>query len=125
MQQTENSWLARCRLWTMVLLAVVLVACESMHESKDFERHRHSQLVEPYDRNDVLYFDVTFDPNFPDNDPMAEEIRMEWLTGWLAQRKMCPNGYEIEARRPFGMYENNPARYDIRYEVKCKMQPEK
>ena len=125
MQQTESCLLACCRLWAVVLLAGVLVACESIHDSPDFERHRHSQLTEPFERNDVVYFDVTFDPNFPDDDPIAEEIRMEWLTAWLAQRKMCPNGYEIVARRPFDMLENNPARHDIRYEVKCKMQPAK
>jgi len=124
MRQTEISAVSHCRAWTIVLLATVLVACESMHESPAFERHRYSQLTEPFERNDVIFFDVTFDPNFPDGDPAAEAKRMEWLTGWLNQRKMCLDGYEILKRRPFDMLENNPARHDIRYEVKCKIRPE-
>ena len=67
---------------------------------------------------------VTFDPNFPDDNPVAEAKRMEWLTGWLHQRKMCLDGYEILQRRSFDMLENNPARHDIRYEVKCKIRSE-
>jgi len=108
---------------TVVLLAAVLAGCASFNESPDFVRHRYSQLTEPFERNDVVYFDATFDPNYPDGDPAAEAKRMEWLSGWLAQRKMCPDGYEILKRRPFEMLENNPARYDIRYEVKCKIRP--
>ncbi|MAF83380.1 MAG: hypothetical protein QGH93_12510 [Gammaproteobacteria bacterium] len=109
--------------WITVLLATMFTGCASIHESLDFVRHRHSQLSEPFERNDVVYFDAMFDPGYPDGDPIAEQKRMEWLSGWLEQRKMCPDGYEILKRRPFGMLENNPARYDIRYEVKCKILP--
>jgi hypothetical protein len=105
-----------------IFLAVLLVSCESLYESPDFERHRYSQLIESFDRSDVIYFDVKFSPNFPDGDPVAEAKRMDWLSGWLVQRKMCPYGYDILKRRPFGMLEDNPARYDIRYEIKCKLQ---
>jgi hypothetical protein len=124
MRQTEIITLAGGRVWTIVLLAVVLVGCASIHESPDFVRHRYSQLTEPYDRSDVVYFDVMFDPSYPDGDPVAEKKRMEWLSDWLKQVHMCPDGYEIVKRRPFDMLENNPARYDIRYEVKCKSQSE-
>jgi len=113
------------RAWAVALLATGLVACESIHESPDFDRHRYSQLTEPFERNDVVYFDVTFDPNYPDGDSAAEAKRMEWLSAWLNQRKMCLDGYEILQRRPFELLENNPARHDIRYEVKCKPRPEK
>jgi len=99
----------------------VLPGCESIHKSKDFERHRYSQLSEPFDRNDIIYFDVKFDANYPDENPAAEKIRMEWLQAWLDQRKMCGDGYVIDKRRAFDMMENNPARYDVRYEVKCKV----
>lgn len=110
--------------WGPVFVCGILAAlagCESMHKSKDFERHRYSQLSEPYERNDVIYFDVKFDANYPDEDPGAEQIRMEWLQAWLDQRQMCGDGYVIDKRRPFDMMENNPARYDMRYEVKCKI----
>ncbi len=109
--------------WAIVLLAMMLVGCIGMHESPDFERHRFSQLSEPFERKDILYFDVMFGPNFPDDDAVAEAKRMEWLASWLEQRKMCLAGHEIHQRRPFGMLEHNPARYDLRYEVKCKAQP--
>jgi len=102
-------------------MLAALAGCESIHKSKDFERHRYSQLSEPYDRNDVIYFDVKFDVNYPDENPAAEKVRMEWLQAWLDQVKMCGDGYEIDKRRPFDMMENNPARYDMRYEVKCKI----
>lgn len=124
MRRTDRSAKAHCCAWVVILPAAVLVACSSIHESPDFERHRYSQLTEPFERNDVVYFDATFDANFPDGDPAAEAKRMEWLSGWLKQRKMCLDGYEILKRRPFEMLENNPARHDIRYEVKCKIRPE-
>jgi len=123
MRQTGILGRGCCRLAMSIVLAATLVACAGMHKSPDYERHLYSKLSEPFERNDVLYFDVTFDPNFPDNNPVAEAKRMEWLTGWLAQRKMCLDGYEILKRRPFESLENNPARHDIRYEVQCKIPP--
>lgn len=95
--------------------------CDSIHESQDFERHRYSQLSEPRDRDDVLYFDVRFDVNYPEGNPVAEGIRMEWLEAWLKQRKACPDGYEIESSRPFDPMEYNPGRYDRRYIVRCRL----
>jgi len=109
------------RIGVSMLLAALLAGCASFQESPDYVRHRYSQLSEPFDRSDVLYFDVMFDPNYPDDDPAAEAKRMEWLSDWLEQRKMCPDGYEIQKRRPFDMLEHNPARYDIRYEIKCRI----
>ena len=120
----RNGIWGRCAGWRLGLIGMVLATltgCESITESKDFERHRYSQLSEPYDRDDVLYFDVKFDPNYPGDDPVAEGIRMEWLEAWLAQRNMCDNGYKIEKRRPFDAMEDNPARYSMRYEVSCKV----
>ena len=105
------------------MLLVVVAGCAAMHESPEFERHRMSDIVVPYDRTDVFYFDTTINPQYPDNDPAAEAARMEWLEGWLEFRKMCPSGYEIVKRREFDYMENNPARRDLRYEVKCTVAP--
>lgn len=102
----------------LALIVALASACADMHKSADFERHRYSQLVVPYDRNDVMYFDVTFNAEFPDNEA-AEATRMEWLKSWLEQRNMCAESFEVVVRRPFDPMEDNPARYDIRYEVKC------
>ena len=103
---------------------LVLCSCASIHESADFERHRYSQVTEPFDRDDVIYFDVTFSAQFPDDDADAEATRMEWLEGWMEQRKMCGDkGYEIVTRRSFEMMEYNPANHDIRYEFKCGSAP--
>ena len=106
----------------MLLVAVAFVAgCESIHESEDYKRHRYSQLSEPFDRDDVLYFDVKIDVNYPGDDPVAEEIRMDWLTAWLDQRNMCADGFRIASQRPYDVMEYNPGQYDRRYEVKCKV----
>lgn len=99
----------------------LLVGCDAIHESKDFERHRYSQLSEPRDRDDVLYFDVKFDVNYPEDNPVAERIRMDWLESWLNQRKACVDGYEIDSGRPFDPMEYNPGQYDRRYVVRCKL----
>jgi hypothetical protein len=104
-------------------MCVILSGCASINNSPDFERHRYSQIVEPYDRDDVLYFDATFSPDFPDDDAVAEQKRMKWLEDWLAQRKFCGNGYEIVARRRIDTLEYNPANHDVRYEFKCLSAP--
>lgn len=105
----------------LIVSAVLLTACDSIHESKDFERHRYSQLSEPRDRDDVLYFDVKFDANYPADNSVAEDIRMDWLEAWLQQRKICADGYEIESQRPLDPMEYNPGQYDRRYVVRCKL----
>jgi hypothetical protein len=124
---TLNEFRFRQRASAIVVLIVAIQSaggCTNIHESPDFERHRYSQIAEPFDsKKDVLYFDVTFSAQFPDDDPAAEQLRMEWLEGWLAQRKFCPQGYEIVTRREFGDLEYNPARHDIRYEFKCASEP--
>ncbi|MDJ0928160.1 MAG: hypothetical protein QNJ73_11000 [Gammaproteobacteria bacterium] len=97
------------------------VGCANIHESKDFERHRASQIVIPPDAKDIFYFDAVFSPGYPDNDPAAEARRMEWLASWMEARKMCPSGHEVVNRRAFRFEESNPGRYDIRYEVRCKV----
>ena len=111
--------------WRYLLLAMMFwligafAGCANVHESKDYERHRYSQIVTPFDRNDVVFVDVKFDPRYPDNNAAAEQQRMQWIAAWLEARQLCGDGFEIAQRRPFGDMENNPARYDIRYEVKC------
>lgn len=100
-------------------IALLLASCTDIHQSKDFERHRFSQLVVPYDRNDVVYFDVTFSPDMPDDNDAAEARRMEWLQSWLGARNLCPTGYDILERRPFDFLEDNPGRHDLRYVVSC------
>ncbi len=109
----------RARIMFWVVCAGFLASCAGMHESPDFERHRLSQLVVPAERNDVFFLDVMVNAQYPADDPAAEELRMEWLTAWLAVRGMCPGGYEIVQRREFGFLERNPGRFDYRYEVKC------
>jgi hypothetical protein len=104
-------------------LLLVTGCATNIHESEDFERHRNSQLVIPYARPDVIYFDARFSPAIPDADPAAEARRMAWLAAWLEARKLCPAGFDVVDRRPFDFLEDNPARFDIRYEVACKQPP--
>lgn len=98
-------------------------AMDSMHESPDYYRHSLSQLSQPLDGTsaDFFWFDVKLSPEYPDNNEAAEAARMQWLTAWLETRKACMNGYEILERRKFEFTEHNPARYDLRYKVQCKV----
>ena len=104
-------------------VSVVVAACSTIPESRDFERHRSSALTVPYDKPDVMYFDVRLTADVPDNDPAGEARRMEWLEGWLEARNLCAAGYEILERRKFRYEEDNPGRYDLRYELRCKSVP--
>jgi hypothetical protein len=106
-----------------LLIAALLglcAGCATMNDTSDFDRHRYSQLVMPYDRPDLLFFDVTLTPGWPDDDDAAEQQRMRWLAGWLRTRGACPDGFEILERRPFGFLEDNPRRHDLRYVLRCK-----
>ena len=107
----------------LLVTVVLLPACTDIHKSADYERHLYSQFVVPYDRNDIMYFDVKINVEFPD-DEAGEATRMKWLGAWLAQRNMCGDNFNIAERRPFDPMENNPAHYDIRYEVTCATEPE-
>ena len=113
-----------------LLIAVAVAACSpsqslrnSVSNSADYDRHRMSRLVMPMDgvgEQDTIIFEATISPTYPADDPAAEELRMSWLASWLEVRKLCPDGYEILERRPFDSLEYNPARHDLRYEVRCK-----
>ena len=113
-------------IFSAVLLITSLAGCsamDSMHESPDYYRHSLSQLSQPLDgtSSDFFWFDVKLSPEYPDNNEAAEAMRMQWLTIWLESRKACLNGYEILERREFGFSEHNPARFDLRYKVQCKV----
>jgi hypothetical protein len=106
----------------LLLLAMLVSACSSIgspHDSPDYYRHTLSQLSTPPEGGDYYWFDVKLTPEYPDESEGAEEVRMEWLSAWLANRKTCPNGYEIVERREFDYMEHNAGRYDLRYKVRC------
>ena len=102
---------------------MLLAGCSGMHDSPDFYRHSLSQLSSPLEGGDFLWFDVKLTPEYPDNNEAAEAQRMQWLSDWLEVRKLCINGYDILERREFEYLEHNPARYDLRYKVQCKVAP--
>ena len=102
------------------LAVLCLNACTAFVDPTDFNRHRYSDITIPRDRTDLFYFDVTTGAEFPAEDPEAEAERMKWLGGWMRQRQMCPSGHEVLKKRPFEFIEDNPARRDVRYEVRCK-----
>lgn len=100
-----------------VVLALVS-ACESIHESPDYERHTMSRLLVSED-SDIIVFEASISPAYPENSPAGEEQRMQWLESWLLVRKLCPEGYEVLERRSFEMLEDNPAHHELRYEIRC------
>ncbi|MGI9308476.1 MAG: hypothetical protein ACR2P6_04375 [Gammaproteobacteria bacterium] len=97
-----------------------LSACAEIHKSPDFVRHNNSRFSEP-DNVDVLYFDVYTGAEYPADNEAAESVRMGWLAAWLDQFNLCASGYDVIQRREFNYLENNPGRYDLRYEVQCKV----
>ena len=104
----------------LMVMVLVLAGCASaLDKSADFDRHRYSQLMQPFDRPDKIYFDVIFGPDFPADDPTADRSRAAWLEAWLEQRRLCPAGYEVLDRRPFDYLEDNPAGYQQRWEIRC------
>jgi hypothetical protein len=121
MRRHGNGRCSGRRTILVAVLAGLAASCADIHESQDFERHRYSQLGEPRDRDDVLYFDVRFDVNYPEDNPVAETVRMQWLEAWLAQRKACTDGFEIDSARAFDPMEYNPGQYDRRYVVRCRV----
>ena len=94
-------------------------AADVLDKSADFDRHRYSRIVQPFDKPDKIYFDVLFGPEYPQDDPAAEDARMLWLQSWLEQRRLCASGHEVSARRPFDYLEDNPAGYQQRWEIRC------
>lgn len=122
-RERDVMFAGRCR-HTMVLLGSaisLLVGCTAaLEQSADFDRHRYSQLVQPYNKPGAIYFDVRFDPEFPADTPAGDAARSRWLAAWLKQRQLCPDGFDVVARRPFAYLEDNPAGYDQRWEVRCR-----
>ena len=113
----------------ILILAALIAGCASLDKavdkSQDFDRHRYSRLVQPFDHPDRIYFDVTFSADFPADDPAADAARMTWLEAWLEQRHLCAGGHEVAIRRPFDFLEDNPAGYQQRWEIRCPAAPGK
>ena len=110
----------------IIALAVLVTGCAgTLDKSEDFDRHRYSELIQPRDRPDRIYFDVNFSADFPADDPAADATRMAWLQGWLEVRHLCPAGHEVAVRRPFEYLEDNPAGYQQRWEIRCLAAPGK
>lgn len=103
--------------------AALVAGCTAFDTPATYNRHRLSDITLPRDpgaASDVLYFDVSLTAEFPDASADAEAERMRWLDEWLLQRNMCAAGREIVGRRRFRELEDNPARRDLRYEVRCR-----
>jgi hypothetical protein len=114
--------MSRLLLTGIVLTAVACgTACSNvdMHESRDFERHTLSQLSAPLEGGDFYWFDVKLTAEMPADNEAAEARRMTWLSSWMAARSSCGAAYEVLERRPFDFLEHNPARFDLRYKVRC------
>lgn len=106
------------------LAVLALGGCTAFDTPDLYNRHRLSDITLPRDgaggdRTDIFFFDVTVTAEFPDNSATAEAERMEWLDEWLEQRNMCAKGHEVLKKRKFDYMEDNPARRDLRYEVRC------
>ena len=109
--------------WLAAAAAAALAGCTAFDTPDLYNRHRLSDITLPRSpevSSEIFYFDVAVTAEFPDNDPAAEAERMKWLAEWLEQRHMCEQGHEVMGKRRFRELEDNPARRDLRYEVRCK-----
>jgi hypothetical protein len=117
---------ARAAATAAVAILPLVAGCTAFDTPATYNRHRLSDITLPRSGDasaaatEIFYFDVTITPEFPDNNATAEAERMSWLDEWLEQRNMCPTGYEIIRKRRFEYMEDNPARRDLRYEVRCQ-----
>lgn len=103
-----------------LLLSLLAAGCSgALDKSADFDRHRFSRLVQPFEAPGKIYFDLFFPADFPEGDAAADAARLGWLEAWLAQRRLCPDGHEVVNRRPFEYLEDNPAGYQQRWEIRC------
>jgi hypothetical protein len=105
----------------IVCALTVLSGCAALHESPDYVRHINSTLMDGIDGSDMLQFQAKAGSEYPENDPGAEALRIQWLEAWLSQVNKCPDGYRVMNRRAFGFAEYNPAGYDLVYELQCKI----
>jgi len=55
--------------------------------------------LEVHSKNDFT-FEARSGLEYPEDDPHAEANRMKWLEEALADRHLCPNGYNITGRTP-------------------------
>ncbi len=99
----------------------VLSGCAALGESTDYVRHTNSTLVDGLDGSDIFQFQAKAGSQFPENDPDAEALRIQWLEAWLNALNKCSNGYKVTNRRAFGFAEYNPAGYDLVYELQCEV----
>jgi hypothetical protein len=119
-------WLAKSGERVPAVLSVAMIAAgtagcsDIIGNSPDFDRHRASRLVQPFDRPGIIFFDVAYSPDYPAGNAGADATREAWLVGWLRQRGLCPAGYEVLERRAFGPLEDNPAGYQQRTELRCR-----
>jgi hypothetical protein len=120
MRTITSAGRAIVRYGLTAIATMLLAACGNLDKSADFDRHRFSQLTAPASRPGIFYFDLGFPPEFPADDPVADAARMRWLSDWLAQRQLCPDGFEVLKRRAFDYLEDNPRGYQQRWEVTCR-----
>ncbi len=110
----------RAHLAGTLLVGLLVAGCSGvLDKSADFDRHRFSRLVQPFEVPGKIYFDLFFPADFPEGDAAADVARRGWLEAWLAQRRLCPEGHEVVNRRPFAYLEDNPAGYQQRWEIRC------
>ncbi len=106
--------------WRAIVMsvAVLMVGCESIGRT-DFERHSMSSLkILPGGVDGLLLFEANTSEQYPDS-PSGDIQRMKWAAGWMEIRGFCPHGFAVVSRRRYVPADDNPFRYDLRYELRC------
>lgn len=79
------------------LAAVAIALAVSACSAKTLDRPIMSRF-EPTD--DGFSYVSSANATYPENDAAAEQTRMDWLQEYLSLNAVCPNGYDITARKP-------------------------
>lgn len=109
------------RIFIFSIAVVLLSGCAS-DGYRDYDRHAMS-LMRMSDEGDTWLFDARTDANYPANSLNAEAMRMRWAGEWLRQRKSCDYGFDVVSRRQYQPGDDNPLRWNLRYELACKDPP--
>lgn len=117
-------FMAQRLMMSFVALALGATAgCASLDDHYDYKRHTMSDLREDWRQPGILLFEASTSTLYPADSDAAEEVRMEWLAGWMKRSNYCPAGWEIMSRAEISPMEVHARRHNLRYEVKCAAGP--
>ncbi len=107
---------------SLYLCAMAILAGCASDGYRDYDRHTMSTMQLPSE-GDYWLFDAKTNARYPLDSLNAEAMRMRWAEEWFKQRKACDFGFDVKSRRIYQPGDDNPLRWNLRYELACKDSP--